>query len=165
MNKCKYCKRFESRYKCPVPDSAEDDYCSLYIQKNKRIKDVKQNQMEDRTINIIFITKRFCGPERAKKAIAKYMSEECMSPFETYTESILMIILRNAMFDFLNHVSRKQDYIAFIREIVESRHEKMIDKLIVALSFIQVRFAGEYLHGWHETEFTRKVENKEWSVD
>ncbi len=54
--------------------------------------------MEDRTVNIIMLTKRCCGLEQTKKAIARYMSEECNCPVSTYTESILYIICKTAYF-------------------------------------------------------------------
>jgi hypothetical protein len=125
--------------------------------------------MNDRTINIILITKRFGKPNNVKKAIAKYMSEECNCPIETYTDSILMSILKEAMFDFLHNASRKSDMIAFTREIVEEhRYDSMLDKIIIAFSMIQVceKDGWEYknLHGWHETEFTKRLDNEEWSL-
>lgn len=125
--------------------------------------------MNDRTINIILITKRFGEPNNVKKAIAKYMSEECNCPIETYTESILMSIIKEAVFDFLRNASRKSDMIAFTREIVEEyRYNSMLDKIIIAFSMIQVceKDGWEYknLHGWHETEFTKRLDNEEWSL-
>ena len=126
--------------------------------------------MEDRTINIILITKRFGPPNIVKKAIAKYMSEECNCPIETYTDSILMSIIKEAMFDFLHNASRKSDMIAFTREIVEGHwgYNNMLDRIIIALGMIQVREKDgwEYkdLHGWHETEFTKRLDNDEWNI-
>ena len=126
--------------------------------------------MEDRTINIILITKRFGKPDNVKKAIAKYMSEECDCPIETYTDDVLISILRNAMFDFLHNASRRQDIIAFIREIVDGHcgYDKMIDRIIIAMAMIQVceKQGWDYaeLHGWHETEFTKKLDNEEWKL-
>ena len=126
--------------------------------------------MEDRTINIILITKRFGKPNNVKKAIAKYMSEECNCPIEVYTDSILMSVLKEAMYDFLHNASRKQDMIAFIRWIIDECRDyyKMIDRIIIAMSMIQVCEKQDWdyveLHGWHETEFTRKLDNEEWSL-
>lgn len=126
--------------------------------------------MEDRTINIILITKRFGEPSNIKKAIAKYMSEECDCPIEIYTDDVLISILRNAMFDFLHNASRKQDIIAFIREIVDGHqgYDKMIDRIIIAMAMIQVLEKDEWeykhLHGWHETEFTKRLDNEEWHL-
>jgi len=126
--------------------------------------------MEDRTINIILITKRFGEPNNVKKAIAKYMSEECNCPIEIYTDDILISILRNAMYDFLHNASRKQDIIAFIRWIIDEccSYDKMIDRIIIAMSMIQVCEKQDWsyveLHGWHETAFTRKLDNEEWGL-
>lgn len=125
--------------------------------------------MEDRTINIILITKHFGKLDTIKRAIAKYMSEECNCPIEIYTDNILMSIVKEAMFDFLHNASRKSDMIAFIREIVEAyRYDSMLDKIIIAFSMIQVceKDGWEYknLHGWHETEFTKRLDNEEWSI-
>ena len=125
--------------------------------------------MEDRTINIILITKRFGPPAIVKRAIAKYMSEECNCPVEIYTDSILMSIMKEAMFDFLHNASRKSDIIAFIREIVEEhRYDSMLDKIIIAFGMMQIceKDGWEYkdLHGWHETEFTKRLDNEEWSL-
>ena len=126
--------------------------------------------MEDRTINIILITKRFGEPNNVKKAIAKYMSEECDCPIETYTDRVLMSIIKEAMFDFLHNASRKRDMIAFIREIVDGHrgYDKMIDRIIIAMAMIQVceKQGWNYvkLHGWHETEFTKRLDNEEWNI-
>ena len=124
--------------------------------------------IEDRTANIILLTKRFGEPDNVKKAIAQYMSEECICPIETYTESILFGIIRNAAYDFLHHVSRRSDAVRFVRELTECRYEKMIDRLIVALAMIQVceKDSWEYknINGWHETEFTKKLDAELWTL-
>ena len=125
--------------------------------------------MEDRTINIILLTKRFGEPDNVKRAIAQYMSEECDCPITVYTNGIIATILRNAMLDFLNSASRKQDIIAFSRELVTDHgYDDIASRIIIAMAMIQVceKQGWDYvkLHGWHETEFTKKLDNEEWKL-
>ena len=124
--------------------------------------------LEDRTVNIILLAKRFGEPENVKKAIAQYMSEECLCPIDTYTDNIILGIVRNATYDFLHHASRRQDTVAFVRALTDCRYEKMVDNMIVALAMIQVcdKDGWEYktLNGWHETDFTKKLDSDEWKL-
>ena len=96
------------------------------------------------------------------------MSEECDSPVEVYTDRILFSIVENAMFDFLHNASRKCDYIAFIREIVEADCDKMLDRLLLAMGMMQVaeKVNGkyQYINGWHDTDFTKKLDADEWTM-
>lgn len=129
---------------------------------------IRKDLMQDRTVNIILISKRFGSFDHVKKAIAQYMSEECCCPVEVYTDRILFSIVENAMFDFLHHASRKCDCIAFIREIVESDYEKMLDRLLWAMCAMQVaeNVNGEYkyINGWHDTDFTKKLDADKWTM-
>lgn len=124
--------------------------------------------LEDRTVNIILLAKRFGEPKNVKKAIAQYMSEECLCPIERYTDNIIFGIVRNATYDFLHHASRRRDAVAFVRELTDCRYEKMVDNMIVALAMIQVydKDGWEYktMNGWHETDFTKKLDSDEWNL-
>lgn len=125
--------------------------------------------LEDRTVNIILLAKRFGVPENVKRAIAKYMSEECWCPVERYTDEVLYSIVKNAAFDFLHHASRRSDAVAFFRQYLDALYEKSVDRMIIALSMIQVceKDGWEYktINGWHETEFTKKLDAEEWKLD
>ena len=124
--------------------------------------------LEDRTCNIILLCKRFGEPDNVKKAIAQYMSEECWCEIETYTEPVLYSILRTAMFDFLHHASRKKDTCGFVRELTEGRFPKLIDNMIIAFGMMQVKEKQDWeyvdINGWHETEFTKKLDAEEWKL-
>ena len=122
--------------------------------------------MEDRTVNIILITKRFGGVENIKQHIAKYMSEECDCPIETYTESLLNGIVRVAFFDYLINASHSRA-ISCMREFLDTHMDKDIDRMIMALCMVQVaetvNYSYQYIDGWHDTTFTKMVDNGEWS--
>lgn len=124
--------------------------------------------MEDRTVNIILLSKKFGEPENVKKAIAKYMSEECLFPVEMYNENIILGVLHNAVYDFLHCATRSSDIIAFVRELMDCRFEKMIDKIIVALAMMQIREKYEWgyreINGWHETDFTKNLDADKWNL-
>ena len=131
--------------------------------------------MQDRTVNIILITKRFTRIQDVKEHIAKYMSEECDTPIETYTDRILCSIVRQAFFDYLWSAS-KERVITCIREFIEeSRSEKDLDRMLSAMCHIQVAEKIEdafksgngdlyhYIDGWHDTEFTQRLDKGEWT--
>ena len=124
--------------------------------------------MEDRTINIILLSKRSGTLKNVKKAIAQYMSEECCCPIEVYTDKILFTIVEDAVFDFLYHVSRKRDYISFFRKIIEADCDTMLDRMLLAMGMIQVaeEVNGEfrYINGWHDTDFTKKLDTNKWTI-
>lgn len=127
-----------------------------------------ERRLQDRTVNLLLLTKRFGRPDRVKKAIAKYMSEECDCNINRYTDGIIFSILKEAMFDFMQH-ARHRDMIAFIREFIESRYDKDVERLIIAMSMTQVKakINGEYheINGWHETEFTQKIDAQQWGLE
>ena len=122
--------------------------------------------MEDRTVNIILITKRFGGMENIKHHIAKYMSEECDCPIETYTDSLIYGIIKVAFFDYLRNASHTRA-ISCIREFIDTRMDKDVDRMIMALGMVQVAETidglYQYIDGWHDTTFTKMVDNGEWS--
>ena len=131
--------------------------------------------MEDRTINIIMITKRFGDVVSVREHIAKYMSEECKYPIDGYTEGILYGIVYNAFFDYLYSSSKERAVTCMRAFIDEYRSKSDMDRMISALSKIQVaekmkdcyRIGNgdiyHYLDGWHDTKLTAKIEAGEWT--
>ena len=89
--------------------------------------------MEDRTINIIMLSKRSGNFRNVKKAIAQ-----------------------------------KCDYISFFREIIEADCDTMLDRMLLAMGMIQVaeEVNGEfrYINGWHDTDFTKKLDANKWVI-
>jgi len=65
----------------------------------------KENDMEQRTCNIIMCCKGHCQLEGAgetpMEAIAAYMSHECACPKEDYKGALMESILREALFDYI----------------------------------------------------------------
>lgn len=126
----------------------------------------QERMLDDRTVDIIMITKRFGSPETIKPVIAQYMSETCGCPYNYPPDSLLYRIVNEAVFDFFRCCSERQDAIAFWRTFIESRYEEDIDRMICALSMVQVcrRFDWDYkiINGWHETEFSEKIDKGEW---
>ena len=120
-------------------------------------------QLQDRTVNIMMIAKRF-PISRMKSEIARYMSEECGTPVECYTDGILCSIVRHAFFDWLQ-CSDKSRTMAAIRcyfECVDEGHPTM-ECMLIALGLSQVAEIKEdgqhyYICGFHDTEFSRKLD-------
>lgn len=125
--------------------------------------------LQDRSANIILITKRFGKPDNVKKAIAKYMSEECRCPVELYTDDVLYRIVKETVYDFIHHATRRSDVSSFFTYFLDSMYDKILDRMIIGLAMIQVcmKDGWEYkdINGWHETEFTRKLDSGEWKLD
>ena len=119
--------------------------------------------LQDRTVNIMMIAKRF-PISRMKSEIARYMSEECGTPTECYTDGILCTIVRHAFFDWLQ-CSDKSRTMAAIRcyfECVDEGHPTM-ECMLIALGLSQVAEIKEdgqhyYICGFHDTEFSRKLD-------
>ena len=123
--------------------------------------------MEDRTVNIILITKRFGGVQNMKEHIAKYMSEECVCDIKVYTEPVLFSIVKCAFFDYLCSASPRRAVIC-MREFFDAHHyEKDLDRMLMALGMVQVaeRVGGylQYIDGWHDTELTKKIDSGSWT--
>lgn len=127
-----------------------------------------QDLMTDRSVNIILITKYFERFEGIKMAIAQYMHEECLTPIDVYSDGILFNIVKDVMFDFFHHTTEKSYIISFVRYIIDCDYESMLDKILAALSLIRVADVKgekcEYINGWHETDFTQKLEANEWTM-
>lgn len=126
------------------------------------------NILEDRTVNIVLLTKRF-GMNDVKKAIAQYMSEECGCPIEVYSDSILYDIVKTAMYDILRCSSNVSYTIAFIREMIETRQSTMLDRFLYSMAMMQVAIRkndGELvcINGWHDTEFSKKLDADAWTM-
>lgn len=132
------------------------------------MKEINENLMSDRSVNIILITKYFNRFEGIKKAIAQYMHEECLSPIQIYSDEILFNIVKDVMFDFFHHTTDKCYIISFVRYIIDCDYESMLDKILAALSLIRVANVTdgkvEYINGWHKTDFTQKLEANEWTM-
>ena len=138
--------------------------------------------MEDRTVNIIMLTKRCCGLEQTKKAIALYMSEECNCPVSTYTESVLYSIVKTAFFDYMWCAGHER-YIATLREMIETNFaDKMIDRMLLALGMTRVADTGKlymkhngdwdngvevlkYIDGFHSTPFSNQLDDQDYLHD
>ena len=125
------------------------------------------DSMEDRSINIIFLIKQIWSIDKTKRAIIKYMSEECDCPEEVYTDYVLEEIIRNVAYDFLTHTTRKNDSINFAFALIKNRYDKIPDNIIRALSYIQVRLNDNgnlsYINGWRETEFIKNFNIEKWT--
>ena len=125
------------------------------------------NVLEDRTVNIILLTKRF-GMDDVKKAIAQYMSEECGYPIEVYSDSILYDVVKTVMYDILRCSSNVSYTIAFVREMIETHQSTMLDRILYSMAMMQVaeRKDGElaYINGWHDTEFSKKLDADAWTI-
>ena len=130
------------------------------------MKEINENLMSDRSVNITLITKRFDTFKEIKQAIAQYMSEECLCPISAYTDSILFSIVEDIMFDFFHRTSEKHHIISFTRTIIESDCEIMLNKMLLELSLIRVADVNDgkvkYINCWHDTDFTKKLDANEW---
>ena len=121
--------------------------------------------MDDRTVNIMLIAKRCGSVESMKRNIAKYMSEECACPIEVYDDRILYSIVKNAFLDFCRSAATIHA-VSAMRNFFELDGSDL-DRMILSLGLAQVAsrdISGSvfYINGWHDTEFTEKVDKGEW---
>ena len=120
--------------------------------------------MSDRTVNIIAITKHYGDLDTVKKEIANYMSKECLTAAETYTDWILYSIIKEAYLDYLHYAAQNRA-VACVRELLETSFaDKLIDRMLRALQSIRVAERREdgyhYIDSWHETKFTKELEKE-----
>lgn len=149
------------------------EHCPLieYVEEQMK-KEVTVNmscQLQDRTVNIMMIAKRF-PISRMKSEIARYMSEECGTPVECYTDTILYSIIKNAFFDWLQCGDKERTMAAIHRyfECVDEGHSTT-ECMLIALGSSQVAEITEdgqryYICGFHDTDFSRKLD-KMWKQD
>jgi len=132
---------------------------------NTDINPRKAIMLEDRTVNIMLITKRFGGVNNIKEHIAKYMSEECWCPIEVYTDSVLYDIVKTAFLDYIRNTTSNMAA-ASVREFLEKDGQDL-ERMILTLGLAQVaERKGEawyYINGYHDTKFTEKLESGQWT--
>lgn len=121
--------------------------------------------MDDRTVNIMLIAKRCGSIESMKHNIARYMSEECACPIEVYNDRVLHSIVKNAFLDFCRSAATIHA-VSTIRSFLELDGSDL-DRMILSLGLAQVASSDGsgsvfYINGWHDTEFTEKVDKGEW---
>lgn len=127
------------------------------------------NMLQDRTVNIMMIAKRF-PIDKAASEIAKYMAEECGSPADKYTDSIIFSIVKNAFFDWL-WCCDKNRTMALIRTYFDCIDEpSQLNRMLIALALSQVAEIDNdgnchEICGFHETDFTKKLKATEKAHD
>lgn len=121
-------------------------------------------RLQDRTVNIMMIAKRFPA-DRWKSEIAKYMSEECGCPIETYTNHVIFRIVNEAFFDYV-YCCDKQRTMAVLRNYFGCENgNQFTERMLIALGLAQVAEiypdgSHHYICGYHETEFGRKLDRR-----
>lgn len=83
----------------------------------------------------------------AKERIANYIAEECALDPNKFKD--MTLILHHVCKDFIASCSR-ESLGAFIDHIFESNYESFTDKIISALSLIQIRDVNDYINGFTE---------------
>ena len=118
--------------------------------------------MDDRTLNIIFIIKRYIND--AFHMIAKYMSIECICPIEYYTASTLRGIVQCAFLDYIRHVPSIEAYKA-TREFLNANGSDL-ERMVIALELCQVKTNdGEYIQGFGAPTFDIESLSEEQNED
>ena len=118
--------------------------------------------MDDRTLNIIFIIKRYIND--AFHMIAKYMSIECICPIEYYTASTLRGIVQCAFLDYIRHVPSIEAYKA-TREFLNADGSDL-ERMVIALELCQVKTNdGEYIQGFRAPTFDIESLSEEQNED
>lgn len=106
--------------------------------------------MEDRSINIIFIIKRY--GDDAAKMIARYMSIECGSPIDCYTASVLRIVVMAVFLDYIRH-SPVIRTLALMDIFLHSDGDDLT-RMMIALGGVPVRTRdGCYIQGFRDPTF------------
>ena len=122
------------------------------------------NVMEDRTVNIIMISKRYYWTEEFD-GIAKYMSRECGVKKDTYTTEMIEGIIKNAFLDYIRcaHTSR---VIALINNFLDPLFKDKGDghRMMHAFGLAQIAEHSNtddtwyYIDGFHHTEYMDVLE-------
>lgn len=101
--------------------------------------------MEQRTCNVIMCCKGHCVPAGSdvplppEEAVAAYMSVECACPVEIYTEGVLLSILKEALFDYLDGADKPSaDLREFFRELLV-RKPSLSQRIISTFALVRVR--------------------------
>ena len=119
--------------------------------------------LQDRTVNIMMITKRY-PVEEWKSEIAKYMSEECGCPIEAYTDRVIFKIVNEAFFDYV-YCCDKERTMAVLHEFFSREQMGHLEPVLMALSLAQIAEIDpdgsyHYICGYHETEFGRNLNRR-----
>ena len=112
--------------------------------------------MEKRTEEIIAVCKgrhNFGDGMTFAQSVAAYMSDRCACPIDVYTENVLLGILFEAVYDYIDGADKPS---FFLRQIEDSyRLHKlhgggMIEAICGAFSVTQVRDGEVYQNGFTE---------------
>lgn len=127
----------------------------------------KGTDMDQRTAAIIMICKgkHDFGEELThKQAIAAYLSDQCMCPFDYYKSDVIENVIKNALKDYIDSIPRPSVFIGQIEDVMErynnplAKCEKIdyCEAICRAFSLVQVRNGGAYINGFTE-ENTRRI--------
>ena len=122
--------------------------------------------MKDRTVNIIYLCKRYEIGYVPKK-IAEYMAEDCDCPIKMYTDEVVFKTIQSAFLDYIFNVDKKyvMDLMYNFFETVPIDYSyKTLYRMIWALSLAQIAENNlstgdwDYIGGFHETVFMAKTQ-------
>ena len=111
--------------------------------------------MEQRTLNIINICKgntKYYGiydDIDMLEGIKQYMADECAYRAEWYTDGDMLIIMYEAMLDYLDHCNKPSVFMRRLND-VHMRVENEAMKIAIALSLVQVRDDNGYVNGFDD---------------
>jgi hypothetical protein len=107
--------------------------------------------MTERTYNIIMACKSeiHCN---VIDAVRKYMSKECGSPIECYTEYQMSRIMRTAMYDYLDSCDKPSIFLRYLDEWKDYYGDRSFgERIALAFRAVQVRDRdGNYVNGFGE---------------
>lgn len=116
--------------------------------------------LSDRTVNIITISKRFSSFVDRRRAVIKYMAEECGSNPEAYDDFIIFSVVKEAFLDYLS-VAQPVYANTCVRTLLENTSGTDTERMLAAMSDIQIGVIVDnqlrFINGWHKTRFMDKI--------
>ena len=116
--------------------------------------------LSDRTVDIITISKRFSSFVDRRRAVIKYMSEECGSNPEAYDDFIIFSVVKEAFLDYLS-VAQPVYANTCVRTLLENTSGTDTERMLAAMSDIQIGVIVDnqlrLINGWHNTRFMDKI--------
>ena len=111
--------------------------------------------MEQRTLNIIYITKHHTkywdGAYNCLDAIRNYIADECALEVEWLTDSDMLDIMYDAMKDYLDYCDKPSFFMWQLKDVLIRDSDNLPLRIAVALSLVRVKDDnGNYVNGFDD---------------
>lgn len=109
--------------------------------------------MTERTFNIIMACKH--RPETVANvmdSVRDYMSKECDCPIDYYDESRMAVIMKIAMYDYIDTCDKPSGFLSTMEGIIGKEHLSLGEHIARAFTIVRVRDNGSnhYINGFGE---------------